>query len=383
MSRPTKQQLSDMLRESVRTPSSLKPVIVIFGPTASGKTDLGVKIFGNRGGFPCGDFFSGLGEVISADSMQVYTGMDIGTAKPDRETLEILPHHLIDLIPPSRQYCAGDFVRMADEKVVEILSRGKFPVILGGTAFYIKNFIFGLPETPSCDPEIRKKLKDRLEKDGAEALYNELLISDPVSAGKIHKNDHYRILRALEILEATGKSQHSFALNNIERKGFKFFVYGLDVERNLLYSRIDNRILSMEEKGLAREFYNLVSSGFTESSPGMNAIGYNEFFKIRDGVNNLRLPSGLKEEDRVFMQEYSEKIKKGGCNPVNFPLTSGLEKAVFSLISHDTKRYAKRQLIFFKTIKTVKWINPFNPRDFFNSLLESVLDFFYQEVHNG
>lgn len=383
MSRPTKQQLSDMLRESVRTPSSLKPVIVIFGPTASGKTDLGVKIFGNRGGFPCGDFFSGLGEVISADSMQVYTGMDIGTAKPDRETLEILPHHLIDLIPPSQQYCAGDFVRMADEKVVEILSRGKFPVILGGTAFYIKNFIFGLPETPSCDPEIRKKLKDRLEKDGAEALYNELLISDPVSAGKIHKNDHYRILRALEILEATGKSQHSFALNNIERKGFKFFVYGLDVERNLLYSRIDNRIHSMEEKGLAREFYNLVSSGFTESSPGMNAIGYNEFFKIRDGVNNLRLPSGLKEEDRVFMQEYSEKIKKGGCNPVNFPLTSGLEKAVFSLISHDTKRYAKRQLIFFKTIKTVKWINPFNPRDFFNSLLESVLDFFYQEVHNG
>lgn len=383
MSRPTKQQLSDMLRESVRTPSSLKPVIVIFGPTASGKTDLGVKIFGNRGGFPCGDFFSGLGEVISADSMQVYTGMDIGTAKPDRETLEILPHHLIDLIPPSRQYCAGDFVRMADEKVVEILSRGKFPVILGGTAFYIKNFIFGLPETPSCDPEIRKKLKDRLEKDGAEALYNELLISDPVSAGKIHKNDHYRILRALEILEATGKSQHSFALNNIERKGFKFFVYGLDVERNLLYSRIDNRILSMEEKGLAREFYNLVSSGFTESSPGMNAIGYNEFFKIRDGVNNFRLPSGLKEEDRVFMQEYSEKIKKDGCNPVNFPLTSGLEKAVFSLISHDTKRYAKRQLIFFKTIKTVKWITPFNPRDFFNSLLESVLDFFYQEVHNG
>lgn len=383
MSRPTKQQLSDMLRESVRTPSSLKPVIVIFGPTASGKTDLGVKIFGNRGGFPCGDFFSGLGEVISADSMQVYTGMDIGTAKPDRETLEILPHHLIDLIPPSRQYCAGDFVRMADEKVVEILSRGKFPVILGGTAFYIKNFIFGLPETPSCDPEIRKKLKDRLEKDGGEALYNELLISDPVSAGKIHKNDHYRILRALEILEATGKSQHSFALNNIERKGFKFFVYGLDVERNLLYSRIDNRIHSMEEKGLAREFYNLVSAGFTESSPGMNAIGYNEFFKIRDGVNNFRLPSGLKEEDRVFMQEYSEKIKKGGGNPVNFPLTSGLEKAVFSLISHDTKRYAKRQLIFFKTIKTVKWINPFNPRDFFNSLLESVLDFFYQEVHNG
>ena len=212
---------------------------------------------------------------------------------------------------------------------------------------------------------------------------NELLISDPVSAGKIHKNDHYRILRALEILEATGKSQHSFALNNIERKGFKFFVYGLDVERNLLYSRIDNRIHSMEEKGLAREFYNLVSSGFTESSPGMNAIGYNEFFKIRDGVNNLRLPSGLKEEDRVFMQEYSEKIKKGGGNPVNFPLASGLEKAVFSLISHDTKRYAKRQLIFFKTIKTVKWINPFNPRDFFNSLLESVLDFFYQEVHNG
>ena len=169
MSRPTKQQLSDMLRESVRTPSSLKPVIVIFGPTASGKTDLGVKIFGNRGGFPCGDFFSGLGEVISADSMQVYTGMDIGTAKPDRETLEILPHHLIDLIPPSRQYCAGDFVRMADEKVVEILSRGKFPVILGGTAFYIKNFIFS---EYSCI----KTLSSSLRPDGNRKLLTPSLI---------------------------------------------------------------------------------------------------------------------------------------------------------------------------------------------------------------
>lgn len=383
MSIPTKQQISVMLRESVRTPSSLKPVIVIFGPTASGKTDLGVKVFGQPSNFPEGDFFSNLGEVISADSMQVYEGMDIGTAKPDKATLKVLPHHLIDLLPPSRQYCAGDFVRMADEKVVEILSRGKFPVILGGTAFYIKNFIFGLPETPTSDPEIRKKLKERLDKEGAETLYNELLLSDPVSAGKIHKNDHYRILRALEILEATGKSQHSFTLNNRERPGYKFFVYGLDIDRNLLYSRIDKRIHSMEEKGLAGEFYNLVSSGFSQTSPGMNAIGYNEFFKIRDGVNNFMVPSGLKEEDRIFMQEYSEVLKKGIKSPVNFPLDSGLEKAVFSLISHDTKRYAKRQLIFFKTINNVKWINPFNPLDFFNSLMDSVLDFFSQEVHNG
>lgn len=378
----TKQQVSVMLKESVRTPSSLKPVIVIFGPTASGKTDLGLKIFGNGNNPPGCDFFAGLGEIISADSMQVYRGMDIGTAKPGREILNVLPHHLIDLIPPSGQYCAGDFVRMADEKVAGILSRGKFPVILGGTAFYIKNFIFGLPETPSSDPEIRRKLKDRLADEGGEALYQELLLRDPVSGAKIHRNDHYRILRALEILEATGKPQHSFSLNNKERSGYKFFIYGLDIERKHLYSRIDSRIHLMEEEGLSAEFYRLFSAGFSETSPGMNAIGYNEFFKIRDGINNFRLPSGLKEEDRFYMQAYAEELKKGIKPPANFPLDSGLEKAVFSLISHDTKRYAKRQMVFFKAIDKVKWINPFSPSDFFYLLMDSVLDFFSQEVHN-
>lgn len=380
---PTKQKISNFLKESIRTPSSLKPVIVIFGPTASGKTDLGIKIFGEQSEHSNTGFFSGLGEVISADSMQVYKGMDIGTAKPEKDMQQILPHHLIDLFSPSKQYCAGDFVRMGDEKVIEILSRGKFPVILGGTAFYIKNFIYGLPETPTSDPEIREKLKKRLESEGAASLYGELASLDSVSAQKIHKNDHYRILRALEILYATGKSQHSYQINTVERSGYNFFIYGLDIDRTLLYSRIDRRISIMRERGLSGEFYNLVNNGGTEDSPGLNAIGYNEFFKIRNGVNSGVLPQGLRDEDRAYMAVLSKEILAGSKEKVDFPLSENLENAVFSLIAHDTKRYAKRQLMFFKNLKNVEWINPFAPEDFFNSLYNSVLDFFLQEMHNG
>jgi tRNA dimethylallyltransferase len=185
-------------------------VLVLFGPTASGKTGILLELFNSASSIQA--------EVISADSMQVYRGMDIGTAKPSAEERESLPHHLIDIRDPSQQFNAGDFVRLADEKCAEIASRGRLPVVSGGTGFYLKNFILGLSEAPPSSKEIRAALKQELKEKGAAALMEELAASDPESARRIHINDEYRILRALEVFRTCGKSLSSFKISGTEKK---------------------------------------------------------------------------------------------------------------------------------------------------------------------
>lgn len=291
------------------------PVLVIFAPTASGKTALAEKLFGKCSTSP----FAGKAEIVSADSMQVYKYLDVGTAKPDKAFLENLPHHLIDICLPEHQFGTGEFVREADKVVKDIFARGKLPVLCGGTAFYIKNFLTGLPVTPEADEETRTLVENRMKTEGKEVLYAELEKLDPESASKIHINDEYRIKRALEICLSTGKPRSSFLLNNPNefRKGYKFLVLSLERDRKELYERINQRVDIMFESGLLSEIESLRKMGYTGEEPGLSAIGYREFFTSETDIEKIRVS-----------------------------------------IKHDTKRYAKRQETFFKSFNFAESVNP-------------------------
>jgi len=294
------------------------PVLVLFGPTASGKTGILLELFGSGSGL--------LAEVISADSMQVYRGMDIGTAKASAQERDRLPHHLIDIRSPNEQFNAGDFVRLADEACVQIAGRGKIPVVSGGTGFYLKNFIMGLSEAPPCDTEIRAVLKQELNEKGAAALMEELTACDPVSAGRIHINDEYRLLRALEVSRSCGRPLSSFEMNADEKRtNFHFVIIGLSRPREELYRRINERCAQMFEKGLAAEVRSLYEKGFTPNDPGLRAIGYREFF--------------VEAEDEPHGWRLSQDIE-----------------GVQALVAQNSRRYAKRQITFFANIPDVKWI---------------------------
>ncbi len=312
------------------------PVLVIFAPTASGKTALVTSLFSDNASSP----FSNKAEIINADSMQVYKGLNIGTAKPDQSLLLHLPHHLIDIISPKEQFGTGEFVRLADSAVRDIYERGKLPVICGGTAFYIKNFLYGLPITPEADPEVRKTLQNRLYKEGGEALRAELKRIDPQSSSKINDNDDYRVVRALEVYYSSGKPLSFFELPDSFRSMYDFLVINLNRERDELYERINNRVELMFSQGLVNEVKSLLDSGITPSDPGMQAIGYREFF-------STDFPNNYSETDISIVKKQIQK---------------------------DSRHYAKRQITFFKTIKEA--VNMY--ADSLDTLESKIAQFFKQ-----
>jgi tRNA dimethylallyltransferase len=300
------------------------PVYVLFGPTASGKTEILTRLFaGNPDVVP-------VAEVVSADSMQVYRGMDIGTAKPGPEERRRLPHHLIDIRDPGEQFTAGDFVRLADAACLDIARRGKLPVVSGGTGFYLKNFILGLPGAPPSDPEIRAALKEECRLRGPAVLMEELQAADPLSAGRIHINDEYRLLRALEVFRLTGRPLSSYAAAGPDGGGsggpprprYRFLITGLERPREELYRRINERCAAMFRAGLPEEVAGLWNKGYTPKDPGLRAIGYREFF-VEDPPGSFRL--------------------------------SGDVAAVEALAAQNSRRYAKRQIVFFASLGEVKW----------------------------
>ena len=295
--------------------ADLIPVLIIFGPTASGKTNLLLELFNSRQ----------KAEVISADSMQVYRGMDIGTAKPSLKEREKLPHHLIDIRDPSQQFNAGDFVRLADTACMEIAQRGKLPVISGGTGFYLKNFILGLSEAPPSNTIIREQLKIELKEKGISLLMDELNACDPVSAKRIHINDEYRLLRALEVYRFCGEPLSSFEINSQKKRNYySFYIIGLSRTREELYRRINLRCDEMFHNGLAEEVRSLFKEGYTPDDPGLRAIGYREFFIKDDETDKWRLSADI--------------------------------DGVKALIAQNSRRYAKRQITFFSGIPGVRWI---------------------------
>ena len=294
---------------STATTNSPIPVICLFGPTAVGKTDLLLELFRDTG------------EIVSADSMQVYKRMDIGTAKPDPDYLRQLPHHLIDILEYTTQFNTGDFVKLADKAVEDISCRGLLPVISGGTAFYFRNFLFGLPPIPSVPPGLRKELNRRKELEGLEALREELCRVDPSSAKRIEPGDSSRIIRALEVFLGTGKPLSSFPLSDKPRDSHRCLMIGLKRDRQELYDRINSRVDIMFSRGLVEEVRSLLAEGASFDDPGMKGIGYSEFARMM-------------ENGCCCLDEVKEQIKQ------------------------DSRRYAKRQMTFFKSLPGVEWYHP-------------------------
>ncbi|MCR4940047.1 MAG: tRNA (adenosine(37)-N6)-dimethylallyltransferase MiaA [Treponemataceae bacterium] len=288
------------------------PVLVITAPTATGKTELLADMFASDADSP----LAGRAEIISSDSMQVYKGLDIGTAKPDKAFCSRLPHHLIDICSPDYQYGSGEFLSSADSLCLDIWKRGKLPVICGGTTFYVRNFLYGLPAVPESNAAIRQELERRIKNEGSEVLWKELSGLDPESAAKIHVNDEYRIKRALEVYLSTGKKRSDFSVPVRLRQEYKFCIIKLERSREDLYERINKRVDEMFSSGLPDEFFRLISAGYKKSDPAMQAIGYREFFMVSEEG----------KEKSVYLEEVKDLIKK------------------------DTRHYAKKQVSFFRNM---------------------------------
>jgi tRNA dimethylallyltransferase len=301
------------------------PVLILFGPTASGKTEILGELFASPSPFcPA--------ELVSADSMQVYRGMDIGTAKPSPGFRAVFPHHLIDIRNPDEQFNAGEFVRLADRACVDIARRGALPVVSGGTGFYLTNFVLGLPEAPPSDPELRRRLREELRERGAAVLAEELAARDPESAARIHINDGYRLLRALEVCRLSGRPLSSYRRGDgggdPERPVYRFLILGISRPREELYRRIDERCAAMMRRGLPEELGRLAAAGYGPGDPGMRAIGYREFFV--DAGTSPEGPAYRLSEDLAGVQ---------------------------ALIARNSRRYAKRQLSYFASIPGARWIS--------------------------
>jgi tRNA dimethylallyltransferase len=301
-------------------------VVALFGPTACGKTAMLEKLFLDND-----RPFKRPVVVVSADSAQVYRGMDIGTAKPDDRLLKKLPHELLNVRYPDEAFSVGDFVSLADEACRRIIAGGGLPVISGGTAYYIKAFIMGLFSAPKADPAIRQAVAHEMEAKGNKAMLAELARVDPVSAARIAPADGYRIARALEVYRCAGRPLSDFAVPVVPRAQWQVCALGLDRPRQDLYQRIRIRVESMIAAGLPAEVLSLLAAGYDRNAPGMKAIGYAEF---------------------LDSQPDDCACKESGRETTLFDL-----EAITQAITLHTRHYAKRQLTFMKSLRDVTWFN--------------------------
>lgn len=280
-----------------------KKVIVIFGPTGVGKTKTAVEIAKKIDG-----------EIVSCDSMQVYKGLDKGTAKVTEEEKEGVPHHLIDIVSPFDGFSTGEYVLLAKKKIEEIFSRNKQPIIVGGTGLYIRslveNYDFG---NSKKDEKLREKYKKLLEEKGNIFLYNILKEKNPKIAEKIHFNDTKKIIRALEICENGKKIQEK------KENKFDYLIFGLILPREEIYEKINLRAKLMFENGLVDEVETLLKQGLTEENQSMQGIGYKEII------------SGIKEGKS--------------------------EKEMLENVQQKSRNYAKRQLTYMRGMKNLVWID--------------------------
>jgi tRNA dimethylallyltransferase len=246
---------------------------VLTGPTASGKSAIAMVLAQEYGW-----------DIISCDSRQIYRGMDIGTAKPDKIEQSLARHWLIDLIEPSETYSLFRYFEDAEGVIDQLQSNGKGCIICGGTGLYLRTLIDGVGVQEESDPEIRENLTQRATLEGTAEMYEELRKIDPVSALKIHVNDAQRIIRALAVYNQTGKTLSSLRTIK-ERPGrFKYSVVKLTLDRDVLYERINTRVDAMIKRGLYDEFRALVKKGYSIDSPGIQCVGYREFFAYEEGT---------------------------------------------------------------------------------------------------
>lgn len=256
-------------------------IIAVTGPTASGKTALAIELAKRLDG-----------EIISCDSMQIYRGMDIGTAKPTKAELAEVKHHLIDILPPDAPYSCSDYVKDAEAVVADIVSRGKLPIFCGGTGLYLDRFLRGgNDDGAACDDSLREELKRFVDENGADALYDRLVELDPEAAATIHKNNVKRVMRAVEICLVTGQKKSEIDKKNseiVDKYDHKVITLAFQ-NRDLLYERIERRVDLMIEQGLLDETKQLMDEGvFERSQTAAQAIGYKELLPYLRGEDSLK-----------------------------------------------------------------------------------------------
>lgn len=290
-------------------------VIVICGPTAAGKTAVGIEVARALGG-----------EIVSADSMQVYRHMDIGTAKPTAEEQAAVRHHLIDVVEPDEPFDAAAYMAGGRRALADLRQRDRVPVVVGGTGLYIKALLHGLFQADARDPDVRARLRAEAEALGTAALHARLAQHDPPTAARLHPNDALRILRALEVLTVTGRPISE--LQREHRFGdapFQALKVGLALDREALYRRIDRRVEAMLAAGLEDEVRTLLSRGYGPQLKPMQSIGYSHLTAYIAG--------------RVSLAECLRTLQR------------------------DTRRFAKRQLTWFRADPEVVWMAPDRPAD--------------------
>lgn len=248
------------------------PIITIQGPTGVGKSHVALELAKELNS-----------EIISADSRQIYKLMDIGTAKPNVDELIAVKHHLIDIIYPNQEYSAGKFINDATIIAKDIYSRGKLPIIAGGTGFYVKSLLSGLFKSPSIPTNIREKLRKEAETKPNEYFYDYLKKIDPANAIKTNVNDLQRILRFIEVYETTKTPISQLWEEQQRTNPFKSYNILLTMDRKYLYEKINNRIMNMIKNGLITEIKKILSMGYTKDAHGMSAVGYKEFIPYIEG----------------------------------------------------------------------------------------------------
>lgn len=289
-------------------------LVVIIGPTAVGKTNLSIQLAKKLNG-----------EIISGDSMQVYRGLDIGTAKISPDEMDGIQHHLIDIKNPEEDFSSAEFQEMARPLISDIHARNKMPIIVGGTGLYIQSVIYDYQFTDiASDPAFRKQLEAEAAEFGNEVIHEKLAEIDSVSAGRIHPNNVRRVIRALEIFHCTGKTMTDFLAEQEKVLLYDVVVVGLTMEREQLYDRINLRVDLMMDQGLIEEVKNLYNLGLRDCQ-SIQAIGYKELYAYFDGTVSL--------EDAI------EQLKQ------------------------NSRRYAKRQLTWFRNKMDVKWFDMSGPLD--------------------
>lgn len=307
-----------------------KKLVVLTGPTAVGKTNLSIELAKRIGG-----------EIISADSAQVYKYMDIGSAKIRPEEMNGIPHYLIDELEPSEEFNVVVFQQKTKQYMQEIYDRGHIPILVGGTGFYIQAVLYDINFSVDDDNhQIREELENLAREKGPEFMHEELRKIDPASADAIHANNVKRVIRALEYYKLTGQkiSEHNEEQRQNESPyDFSYFV--LNDHRNLLYERIDKRVDEMVTEGLVEEVKRLKEMGYDRSYVSMQALGYKEIFSYLEGEISL-------------------------------------EEAAY-IIKRDTRHFAKRQITWFKREKEVIWVN--KPEFDYNN--DKILDFMYRHIN--
>lgn len=297
-------------------------VIVICGPTASGKTSLSISLAKKING-----------EIVSCDSMQIYKEMDIGSAKPTVEEMQEIKHYLVDFVSPEKRYSVSEYKEDASKAIEEIINKGKTPIIVGGTGLYLNSLIYNIQYNEmEVDLNYRRELEKEAEEYGLEVLYNRAKEIDPEAMEKVSANDKKRIIRVLEIYNATGRNKTELEKKSRKEVPYNYLIFGINMERSILYDRINKRVDIMLEQGLIEEVKNLINK-YSNMPTAMQGLGYKEVKEFLDG--------------NISKEEMIEKIKM------------------------ETRRYAKRQITWFKRIENIIWLDGLNKtEENVNSIME-------------